>query len=266
MVILYRHRSGAGDFQLLSAAENEQRWADLRTAAVGLLEARGNQDAAQHLTCIPFQLSDATNVFGDDFTVLHATIPLTEYVKLAKLERDEQARLAMRCIAEVLTEIGPFVRFVALCLDTNATEEDLVPSPEPRINANTVAQALQDAQHLLNRSGPASAVDRVHTALHGYMLTLCNEAGIQCEPDQNLTGLFKKLREQHHGLQPAAHSELTDRLARAMSTIVDAVNTVRNRASIAHPNERLLDEPEAILVINCVRTIFTYLNAKTKSA
>ena len=264
MVVLYRHRSGAGDFRLLPAAADSQQWAAWRTAAVSLLEARGNQDAAQHLTYIPFALSDATNVFGDEFTVLHATVALSEYVKLAKLERDKQARLAMQCIAEVLTEIGPFVRFVALRLDTKATE-DLVPSPQPRISVNTVAQALQDAQHLLTRSGPASAVDRVHTALHGYMLTLCKETGIQCEPDQKLTSLFKKLREKHPGLQPGAHSDLTDQLARAMSSIVDAVNTVRNRASIAHPNERLLDAPEAILVVNCVRTVFTYLDAKTKA-
>ena len=72
-------------------------------------------------------------------------------VTLARLERDKQARLAMRCIAEVLTEIGPFVRFVALCLDTKATQ-DLVPSPTLRINVSTVAQALRDAQHLLTRS------------------------------------------------------------------------------------------------------------------
>ena len=264
MVVLYRHRSGARDFQLLSTATDEQQWADLRMAAVALLETRGNQDAAQHLACIPFQLNEATNVFGDDFAVLHATVPLNEYVKLARLERDAQACRAMGHIADVLSEIGPFVRFVALCLDTKATHE-LVPSPEPRINANTVAQALRDAQHLLSRSGPASAVDRVHTALHGYMLALCREAGIPCEPDQKLTNLFKKLRKQHHGLQPGADAEFTDRVVRAMSSIVDAVNTARNRASIAHPNERLLDAPEAILAINGVRTIFSYLDAKTKS-
>jgi Abortive infection C-terminus len=37
---------------------------------------------------------------------------------------------------------------------------------------------------------------------------------------------------------------------------------LRNNASVAHPNEALLDEPEAMLAINAARTILHYLDAK----
>jgi hypothetical protein len=48
----------------------------------------------------------------------------------------------------------------------------------------------------------------------------------------------------------------------AFATVVDALNPVRNRGSMAHANATLLDEPEAMLVINAVRTLLHYLNAK----
>jgi hypothetical protein len=47
-----------------------------------------------------------------------------------------------------------------------------------------------------------------------------------------------------------------------MSAIIAVLNPVRNRASVAHPNDELLEEPEAMLVINAVRTILQYVNAK----
>jgi len=46
------------------------------------------------------------------------------------------------------------------------------------------------------------------------------------------------------------------------SAVVDALNPIRNRMSGAHPNEVLLDEPEAMLVINAIRTLLHYLNAR----
>jgi hypothetical protein len=37
---------------------------------------------------------------------------------------------------------------------------------------------------------------------------------------------------------------------------------VRNQASVAHPNEELLGDAEAHLVINVGRTLLNYLDAK----
>ena len=58
----------------------------------------------------------------------------------------------------------------------------LVPAP-PTITS-VVERALADAETLLREQGPTSAVDRVHTALHGYLLAACQRhgvtAGIHC--------------------------------------------------------------------------------------
>jgi hypothetical protein len=51
---------------------------------------------------------------------------------------------------------------------------------------------------------------------------------------------------------------------RGFGTIVDALNPLRNKASVAHPNANLLAEPEAMLVVNSVRTVLHYLDAKLR--
>jgi abortive infection Abi-like protein len=48
----------------------------------------------------------------------------------------------------------------------------------------------------------------------------------------------------------------------ACSSILDALNPVRNRASVAHPNEELLGRDEAQLVINVGRSLLSYLDGK----
>ena len=55
-----------------------------------------------------------------------------------------------------------------------------------------------------------------------------------------------------------------DRVLKSMAAIVDALNPVRNRASGAHPNESVLQEPEAMLVINGVNTLLHYLDARLR--
>ena len=52
----------------------------------------------------------------------------------------------------------------------------------------------------------------------------------------------------------------------AYASGVDALNTLRNRASIAHPNEGLLDREEAYLYVNAVRTLMAYIDAKLEAA
>ncbi len=49
---------------------------------------------------------------------------------------------------------------------------------------------------------------------------------------------------------------------RAVGSILDVMNPLRNRASMAHPNEELLGPEEALLVINVSRSILHYLDTK----
>lgn len=138
-----------------------------------------------------------------------------------------------------------------------------VEQPTLRITSEVVERALLDAQELLRATSATSGVDRIHTALHGYMLEVCRSANLATVEDAPLTELFKDVRKQHpafHNLGP--RSDDITRVLQAFATILDSFNPLRNKASIAHPNPALLAETEAMLVINTARTILHYLDEK----
>lgn len=134
-----------------------------------------------------------------------------------------------------------------------------VANPSPKITSAVVNQAILDAENLLSTSGAASAVDRVHTALHGYLREACSQAGISYTKDDGITRLLKLLRQGHPSFNVIGDAE---RILNAFGTIMDTLNTLRNHSSLAHPNAALLDNSEAMLAINATRTIFHYLDAK----
>jgi hypothetical protein len=127
--------------------------------------------------------------------------------------------------------------------------------------------ALADAQALLESRGPTSAVDRVHTGLHGFLKGACADAAIQFEADATPNQLLKLLLAGHAALQDLGpRGQEVRRLIRTSASIVDAMGTLRNRASLAHPNEELLDNEEALLVINLGRSLISFLDAKLKGS
>jgi hypothetical protein len=138
-----------------------------------------------------------------------------------------------------------------------------VASPDPRITSEVVERAIGDVEALIQANGAISGVDRVHTALHGYLRAVCDKENIVCGKDDSMTKLFKLLRQQHPVLQNlGARSQDIERVLQSFANIMDALNSIRNNASIAHPNEDLLGKDEAMLVINATRTLLHYLDAK----
>ncbi len=133
--------------------------------------------------------------------------------------------------------------------------------------SETVHRALDDADNLMRTSGPQSAVDRVHTAMHGYLLSLCADAGIAHGDRPTMNQLFKALRAEHPALSNlGVRADDVAKMLGSMAAILDALNPVRNNASMAHPNNALVGRAEAVLVINTVRTLLIYLEAKQGEA
>lgn len=144
--------------------------------------------------------------------------------------------------------------------------EPVVASPKVQAasTSEVVRRALSDAESLLRTGGPVSAVDRVHTALHGHLKALCAAEGIQLPDAATLQKAMKELRTHHPKLKPAgARAGDVSQVLYSMAATLDALNTIRNNASAAHPNQSLLGDPEALLAINAGRTIFTYVAQKT---
>lgn len=135
--------------------------------------------------------------------------------------------------------------------------------PSPEISSRVVEHALKDAATLLASRDPVSAVDRAHTALHGYLKEACHREGIECPADAMATHVFKLLRQQHPALTRLGNQhDSVVKLLQAMSSMVDALAPLRNRGSLAHANEELLGRDEATLAINAVHTLIQFLDAK----
>lgn len=129
---------------------------------------------------------------------------------------------------------------------------------ELKISSEVIKRTIADLKTLISSRGAVSGVDRVHTLLHGYMRAICIRENITYQQGDNITKLFKLLR-QHPKLNQIQNSE---RLLQSFSSIVDSLNPIRNDASMAHPNENILEEEEAWLVITVVRTLIYYLDKK----
>jgi hypothetical protein len=138
-----------------------------------------------------------------------------------------------------------------------------VASPDPKITSEVVERAISDVEALIQIRGAVSGVDRVHTALHGYLRAVCDKENIVYGKDDSMTKLFKLLRQHHPALQNlGTRSQDIERVLQSFASIMDALNPIRNNASIAHPNENLLGKDEAMLVINATRTLLHYLDAR----
>jgi hypothetical protein len=144
--------------------------------------------------------------------------------------------------------------------------DGLVETPQIAETSEVVFEALQDAEVLLKTRGPKSAVDRAHTALHGYLKKLCSDRGAVMPADPSLTTVFKVIREQLPEFAAIIpHDTEAKRVFGSMASALDSLNTIRNRGTLAHPNELLLDGPEAMLYINLSRAVLGFIEAKTRT-
>lgn len=180
----------------------------------------------------------------------------------------DQARILRGVVARFGDEDAATSERTALRtqIETWASELECGPgvtTPSPASTREVVYRALADADTLVRTNGPVSAVDRLHTALHGHLLSLCEAEGIVLPSDSSITVALKALRQNHASLQASgARSADITQVLYAMSNVLDKINAIRNNASLAHPNEILLDDAEARLAINAAKTVFAYVDEK----
>lgn len=183
----------------------------------------------------------------------------------------DQAKIVRGVIERFPVGQGPPTRTAAYRDELRALAQRLetgqhVTGTTPTVTSDTVRRTIADVERLLPTSGPVSAVDRIHTALHGHLIWICDDSGISHPADTSLTAAFKLVRSNHPKFAGTiAQSKEIDRMVQACATIVDAMNPIRNQASVAHPNPALLGDAEARLVIDIGRSLLNYLDAKLKS-
>ena len=138
-----------------------------------------------------------------------------------------------------------------------------VPHVEPSTSTDSGLAALADAQALLRNRGATSAVDRVHTGLHAFLKAACDRSSINYPSNPSANQLLKLLLKHHPALNDLGpRTEDIRRMIRSSASIIDAMGTLRNNTSLAHPNEELLGHDEALFVINLARSLLRFLDAK----
>ena len=137
-----------------------------------------------------------------------------------------------------------------------------VDDPNLVTSGDMVLEILSDARTLIEHRNVASAIDRVHTAFHGYLRTLCDSEGVIYVQKDDLVKLTKLLFAGHPKLTVKTKSQEVQNIVRNLVSISDSLNPIRNQGSRAHPNPTVLDEAEAVLVVNTVYSVLTYLEAK----
>jgi hypothetical protein len=188
-------------------------------------------------------------------------------VVLEKSTPDAQAKIVRGVLAKYPIGSSPLrteaARDRLLAMAERLERRGMVTALPPAITSDVVVRALDDAETLLQNGGPESAVDRVHTALHGHLGFLCDEANIVHDREDTMVGLLKKLRREHPHLRDlGTRGKDIETVLKASGSILDALNPVRNNASVAHPNAALLGPEEAQLVINVGRSLLVYLDSK----
>jgi hypothetical protein len=138
-----------------------------------------------------------------------------------------------------------------------------VPEVIPSVSTDSGLAALSDAQELLRTRGPTSAVDRLHTGLHAFLKSACDQASITYPDNPTANILLKRILENHPSLQNLGpRTDDIKKIIRTSAAIIDTMGTLRNNASLAHPNNELLDHDDALLVINIARSLLRFFDGK----
>src|SRR3972149_6462174 len=113
-VIQLYQAGGAGDLTIQQDGVTHDQCRVLFENAARLLTARSQAQAAEILRSVPFRVVEAANHFNDEFSVLHAVVPLEEYERLRRGKQNPEERQAFGQIAKVLSELRMDIRFIAV--------------------------------------------------------------------------------------------------------------------------------------------------------
>ena len=122
MILLY-YGSGSRSFELVepTMARDEER--ELFVNVSSALKSRGYKLSLELFESMPFSVLDGTNDFNDEFALLYSEVPLVKYDEIRSIYKYPDVKVAFRNIAKTITEIGPYIRFIAIELLFSKADE-----------------------------------------------------------------------------------------------------------------------------------------------
>lgn len=136
-----------------------------------------------------------------------------------------------------------------------------VASPTLAHASKNVFEALNEAELLIDQVGATSAYDRTHTALHGFLQTVCDKNNIPYHPLASITALLPQVNNLIKSkVNDDGRNDKVFAMLRSANAILDNINYLRNNNSMSHPTEELLNEDDARFAINLTRSIMAYID------
>ncbi len=260
MIFLY----GDTEFELFEPTLTDAELQVLIANACDLLETRGEKWAHTTLSSVPFRLSVATNDFGDDFNVLHASVSLSEYERLRNTLAIPGGKQIFGLVADVLSEIGPYVRCIACYLDTS---DRVLPAEQSadEVLAQFTASTIRDRwRKALERQhdDPEGAITMARSLLESVLKHVLDQRGVQYDHRTDLPKLYR-LAANAFQLAPSQHTEEVFRqILGGCTAVVEGLGTLRNRLGDAHGKGARAVKParrHSQLAVNLAGTMATYL-------
>lgn len=126
--------------------------------------------------------------------------------------------------------------------------------------SDTIKKAVEDAEFFIKEGKYDSAVDRVHTAFHGYLQQLLDEHKVTYNKKEDIAALYSKLHDLYgKSIQPSDVASRIKTIVRSGAGMINAVNELRNNNTIVHPNGLLIQKREAQLVIGLTKAMLDYI-------
>lgn len=130
----------------------------------------------------------------------------------------------------------------------------------------TIQKTIKDAELFMANGSYSSAVDRIHTTMHGYLRWKLDILQIEHIESDTIIQLYSKIHNQILIDSDENLSKVIKTALRSASGVIDSINTARNKYSLSHPNKEIISEVEAKLLISLGKSILEYLeNVKVKS-
>ena len=124
---------------------------------------------------------------------------------------------------------------------------------------DAISKAIEDAESFMRDGKYDSAFDRVHTAFHGYLRKKLDDLGESYEESDTLNQLYNKLHTYVSAHIATDQSGLIKTTLRSASGVINSINELRNRHSLAHPNDSIITVREAELCIRLVKELSDYI-------
>jgi hypothetical protein len=251
--------SGGSNEIIKTRSRPADTWVELKGQVLRLLKGRKQERSFKVLSLVNFELCDGTNGFDDEFQYLHSALRLDRYVSICSKEGDSGFCAALKSIKDTFEELSDLnIRFIAVSLKGKESTISSIDLPHIENADQTLKTAIEEFRASIQSEKYLPCVDRLHTAFHAFLKKKALDSGCTLTGNEGVTKIYSMLRQS----RDLSESPSVDKILKMIATIVNEFNEVRNHNSLAHPNQELLSEDDALFVVNCISAVFHFLNAK----